>query len=50
MPGRVGSKRAMIKTEIKRRKQSMGAGPKIDVRKENSDIIATIGAAKAKEV
>ena len=46
----VGAKRAMIKTEIKRRKQSMGAGPKIDVRKENSDIIATIGAAKAKEV
>jgi len=40
----------MIETEIKRRKQSMGAGPKIDVRKENSVITATIGAAKAKEV
>ena len=46
----VGSKCAMIETEIKRRKQSMGAGPKIDVRKENSVITATIGAAKAKEV
>jgi len=30
----VDPKRAMIETEIKRRKQSMGAGPKIDVRKE----------------
>ena len=40
----------MIKTEIKRRKQSMGAGPNIGVRKENSLITATIGASKAKEV
>ena len=46
----VGSKRAIIETEIKRRKQSMGAGPKIDVRKANSANTATIGASKATEV
>ena len=31
----VGSKRGVIEAEIKRRKQSMGANPKINVRKEN---------------
>ena len=46
----VGSKRAVIETEIKQRKRSMGAGPKIDVRKENSEIIAIIGAVESEGV
>lgn len=46
----VGSKRGVIEAEIKRRKQSMGAGPKIDVRKENGEIVARIGAGEANGV
>ena len=36
-----------IEADIKRRKQSMGAGTKIDVRKENGESVARIGAGEA---
>ena len=46
----VGSKRGAIEAEIKRRKQSMGAGTKIDVRKENGESVARVGAGEANGV
>ena len=46
----VGSRRAMIQTGIKQRKRSMDAGLKIDVRKENFEIIAIIGAAESEGI
>ena len=39
-----------IEADIKRRKQSMGAGTKIDVRKENGESVARIGAGEANGV
>ena len=41
----VGSNRAAIEAEIDRVKRRGRQGPKIDVRKEDGDIIARIGAA-----